>query len=197
MGTDKARLVLAANSPEGADSLQAAASSETVAVRTARLLRAVADPAIEVGGSATDLPRVPDSHRLAGPLAALADARGALQARHWQGPVLVVATDLPRLSAGMLTWLADHPAPGAVIPLDLGGRPQLLCARYPWSALEEAGRLVAAGATRMTDLLAHADPTLCDPAEWTVAAGGTDVLADVDTPEDFLALMTPGPVTGD
>jgi molybdopterin-guanine dinucleotide biosynthesis protein A len=183
MGRDKAGLVLAG-------------TTETVAVRTARLLCAVAEPVLEVGGSATDLPQVPDRRRLAGPLAALADAGVALAALPWCGPVLVVATDLPRLSAGMLAWLAGHPASGPVVPLDAGGRPQPLCARYPWTALEEAGRLVAAGATRMDDLLARTDPTLCPPAEWAVAAGGTKVLADVDTPDDLLALTGPGSVTG-
>jgi molybdopterin-guanine dinucleotide biosynthesis protein A len=181
MGQDKAGLVLGRAGRE-------TPGRETLGVRTARLLRAVAEPVIEVGGSATDLPRVADLRPFAGPLAALADAGGALRTLGWAGPVLVVATDLPLLSGGMLAWLAGHPSPAAVVPLDRDGRPQPLCARYPWAAVELAEDLVA--------LLEKTGPLLCPPADWAGPAGGTDVLADVDTPADLADLGCAGQSDG-
>jgi molybdopterin-guanine dinucleotide biosynthesis protein A len=193
MGRDKASLILGAAGPGMPEALTP--DPETLAARTARLLRAVADPVIEVGGSVTDLPRVADRRPRAGPLAALADAAGALRAESWSGPVLVVATDLPRLSVGLLAWLAGHPIAGALVPLDRTGRPQPLCARYPWAALELAEDLVAGGATRMGALLEVVNPLFCPPSEWAGPAGGSDVLVDVDTPAD-LADLIDGPPTG-
>jgi molybdopterin-guanine dinucleotide biosynthesis protein A len=186
MGRDKATLVVAAPGARTPDPEMP--GPETLAARTARLLCSVADPVVEVGGSATDLPRVVDRRPLAGPLAALADAAGALRALRWSGPVLVVATDLPRLSGGMLAWLAGHPTPHALVPLDHTGAPQPLCARYPWAILELAEELVAGGATRMGALLEATTPVFCPPSDWAGPAGGPDVLADVDTPADLVAL---------
>ena len=43
--------------------------------------------------------------------------------------MLVVATDLPRLTQGLVAWLARYPSLDSVVPVD-GGHPQPLCARY-------------------------------------------------------------------
>jgi molybdopterin-guanine dinucleotide biosynthesis protein A len=185
MGRDKASLVLDTVAP-------ATVGTETLGARTARLLRAGPPRPMVGGGAPTDLPRVADLHPLSGPLAALADAAGALRARGWSGPVLVVATDLPRLSGGMLAWLAGHPTPRALVPLDPDGRAQPLCARYPWAAMELAEDLVAGGATRMGVLMERAGPLLCPSSEWAGPAGGTDVLTDVDTPGDVTDLNCAG-----
>ena len=102
--------------------------------------------------------------------------------------VLVVATDLPWLSVGLLGLLAGHPAPGCVVPLDASGRPQLLCARYSPVALARAARLMRAGRRAVGALLDGEDVTWLAPPEWLPAAGSPAALADVDTPADLAQL---------
>ncbi len=153
---------------------------ERLGERTAARLRLVAGLVLEVGPGYTSLPRTAEDPPGAGPLAALAAGAEALSRRHRGGPVLVVATDLPRLTAGYLQMLADRAAPSddhCVVPRDTSGRPQPLCARYSPSALARAGELVAAGRRSMTALLEEV------PIDWLDDPEG--VLVDVDTPEDL------------
>ena len=103
--------------------------------------------------------------------------------------VLVVATDLPCLTAGLLRLLAGHPTAGCLVPLDAAGRPQLLCARYTPIALRRAVRLVGEGRRAVRDLLEGEDVTWLAPADWLPAAGSPDALADVDTPADLDRLL--------
>jgi molybdopterin-guanine dinucleotide biosynthesis protein A len=167
--------------------------STTLAARTAALVGAVADPAVEVGPGHSGLAAVADTIPRGGPLAAMATGAAWLAGHGWWGPALVVATDLPRLSAPLLAWLAAHPAGGTVVPVDRNGRAQPLCARYQPLALTTAGMLVAAGRRAMGDLLdATPSITYVEAAEWVRATGDPDALVDIDTPADLAAAgMTP------
>lgn len=182
MGVDKASLLLPAASGDSAISL---------AERTAGLLRQVCAVSIEVGPGHTTLPAVTEDDPGAGPLVALAAGGRALRAEGWDGPVLVVATDLPLLTVSFLRWLAGHPAAGSVVPV-AGGRAQPLCARYTSGDMTLAARLAAGGARTMNALIEAAHPVLADEAEWA-GAGGPGLLADVDTPEDVARLPAAGP----
>ena len=175
MGRDKA--ALAAPGP----------GAETLAERTAGLLRVVAGVALEVGPGYTSLDRVDESRPGRGPLAALAEGWGELGRRGWAGPVLVVATDLPHLTAQMLAWLAGYEPGHSVVPL-AGGRFQPLCARYEPDDLDVGTRLVESGRRAMGDLVAAIEPRLVPEELWIPAAGDPDCLLDVDTPEDLDAL---------
>jgi molybdopterin-guanine dinucleotide biosynthesis protein A len=175
MGRDKAALVV-----PGTDGTP----DESLAIRTARLLVAVAGPVLEVGPGRSGLPVVEESPPGRGPLWAVAAGWRALQDAGWRGAVVVVATDLPRLTPGLLAWLAAHPAGGSVVPV-VDGRPQPLCARYAPADLEVAARLVSTGHQAMRDLLNAIDAHLAGPETWAAAAGGPDALADVDTPADW------------
>jgi molybdopterin-guanine dinucleotide biosynthesis protein A len=156
----------------------------TLAERTARILGAVAAPVVEVGPARGRRWAVREDPPGSGPLAAVAAGWTALEARGWTGAVLVVATDLPLLSPGLLRWLAAHDAERAVVPV-AGGRVQPLCARYRASDLAAARDLVGAGRRAMSDLIGALDPVLIPEAEWSGPAGGTSVLEDVDTPADL------------
>ena len=165
-----------------------------LASRTAALLEAVAGPTIEVGGGPggayTGLSFVADSSPGAGPLCAIASGLAALERLGWRGPVLVVATDLPRLTAGMLAWLAGHPSDASVVPVD-AGRPQPLCARYCPADLHAVNALCDAGRVAMRDLLDASHALYVDaegPGGWATAAGDRSALRDVDTPEDLEAI---------
>lgn len=172
MGADKAALV-----PPGA--------AETQAQRTGRLLAAATSPALEVGPGRSGLPSLADEIPGAGPLAAIASGWRALRRLGWAGPVLVVATDLPRLSGSLLAWLADHPSPLSVVP-ESGGTLQPLCARYSARDLERAAGLVAGGCRAARELLRG--PLLAVPqAQWAPVAGDPRALEDADTADEWLA----------
>jgi molybdenum cofactor guanylyltransferase len=180
MGSDKARLL----GPDG----------QTLAERTATLLGAVAGPAVEVGSGASGLPTVPDDHPGQGPLAAVATGVRALSERGWAGGALVVATDMPRLDAGLVTWLADHSFPGSVVPV-VDGERQWLCARYDGPTLAGAGPLVAAGHRRMADLVEGRSYHAAGPDEWALVSSPL-APRDADTPEELADLMADRAETG-
>jgi molybdenum cofactor guanylyltransferase len=152
----------------------------------ARLLRATT-LAVEVGPGRTDLSRVVEDPPGIGPLAAVAAGQLGLESFGWSGPVLVVATDLPRLTTRLLVWLADHPSHRSVVPVDKGV-PQPLCARYAPTDMAMATSLVAGGARAMRDLLASIDAVYVGPELWAPAAGDPDALLDMDTPADLAIL---------
>jgi molybdopterin-guanine dinucleotide biosynthesis protein A len=129
----------------------------------ADVLRQVADPVHEVGPGFTSLPAVADPGE--GPLRALACAPG-------HGDALVLACDLPRITAELLQWLADQP--GTAVPV-VDGRVQPLCARYSAATLALARRVEGRA---MHDLLEAADDvTYLDTSAWDPA-----LFADVDVP---------------
>jgi molybdenum cofactor guanylyltransferase len=181
----------------GRDKAAVMVDGVTLARRTAALLVEVADPVIEVGPGYSGLAGVPhviETPAGAGPLAAVAAGWTDLAA---QGPgsvarALVVATDLPCLTRGLLELLAWHPGEGCVVPVDRSGAPQLLCARYTAATLAGAGSLVASGERAFRALLEGEAVTWLPPEVWEPAAGRADALADLDTPDDLARLATGG-----
>jgi len=199
MGRDKARLVRHPDDP----------ARTTLAQWLAAALAAVADPVLEVGRGCSGLAAVPDDNPGDGPLAALATGVRALgllvptsdRATSAPSAVLVLACDLPLVDAGLLAWLAAHPATGSIVPLTADPpRAQPLCARWTVTALAGVPALVAAGERSMRPLVAGPDVTLLSPDAWSGAAGaaGPDALDDADTPVDLArvrshpALRPPG-----
>jgi molybdopterin-guanine dinucleotide biosynthesis protein A len=160
-----------------------------LARRTAALLVEVAEPVIEVGPGYTGLAQVREVPAGAGPLAAMAAGWTALAAGGRPRAVLVVATDLPQLTGGLLALLASHPGVGCVVPVDRSGRPQTLCARYPAAALARSVRLVAAGRRAVRTLLDGEEVSWLPPDVWEPAAGRALALADLDTPDDLARLV--------
>jgi len=156
MGTDKATLVI-----EG----------ETLAARAARLLAEVCAPVVEVGSGVTNLPSVREEPPGSGPLAALLAGVDKLDVG---GPVLVLACDLPLVTAAALHRLARWPGVASVVPL-VDGRPQYVCARWSEAALGAARAEFASGGSAM-QVLASIDAEFVE--------GGADFV-DVDTPADL------------
>ena len=162
----------------------------TLAARTASILAAACDPAVEVGPGHTVLRAVQESRPGSGPLTAVVAGWEALGRGGWDGPVIVLATDLPNLTAAMVTWLARRPGSRSVVPV-ASGRVQPLCARYSPADLDVAKQLVQHGRRAMTALLEATDPELVAESEWADLVGGSDVLADVDTPDDLGRMNRP------
>ena len=170
--------------------LPATDGGESLAGRTARLLAAATSPTLEVGPGWSDLPAVVEVERGGGPLVAIAAGRRELSVRGWDGPAVVVATDLPRLTLDLLSWLVEHPARTSVVPVALGV-PQPLCARYSARDLDRAVVLAALGRRSLRDLFDGTDALLVGPEQWQPAAGHPDALVDVDTPADLDRLRLP------
>lgn len=148
-----------------------------------RALVAAASPVLCVGPDpGLGLDTVEDDHR--GPLAALAAGMRRLAEVGFDGPVLLVACDMPFLTADLLTLVArELGSAQASVPLS-GDRLQPLAACYAASVLPVADRLVAAGRLSMRSLLEEIDVHQVDRERWRRLAG-PEALTDVDTPADL------------
>jgi molybdopterin-guanine dinucleotide biosynthesis protein A len=169
MGSDKAALEVA---------------GEAAARRTARLLASLFEEVLLVGGEPPDgTPGrpVPDP---AGPRCALRGLVGALEATRALR-VLVVATDLPGLTADLLLALVALPEADVVVPCSPEGL-EPLCALYRReSVLPLARARLGAGELALHGLLGELAATTL--AGRTLAAFDPDgtALANANTPEDW------------
>ena len=173
MGTDKARLVL---------------DGRTFIERIAGALRAIT-PDISVVSARPEslglnLPVVPDIYRECGALGGL---HGALQAcrKPWAA---VVSCDLPFVTGELFARLDDLSSEDAdaVVPHQLDGRPQPLCALYSRAAcLELAGRLLREGERRPRALLRQVRTRRVAPAELADLPDAELFFLNVNTPEDY------------
>jgi molybdopterin-guanine dinucleotide biosynthesis protein A len=173
-----------ASSRLGRDKATLVVGGERLCDRAARLLVEVADPVLEVGPGHSGLPTVDEGPERRGPLAAVAAGASALPAGT---AALVLAVDMPLVTAALLAALADHPSPLSVVPLDATGRLQPLCARYSPTALAAAAALVEAGSRAMGALL-DVDAYITLAADVWAPLAGPAPFADVDTPADLAQL---------
>ncbi len=159
--------------------------------RAAAALRAVADPVLEVGPGWSALPAVREDPPGSGPLAAVATGAAALRAGGYDGPVIVLAVDMPFVTVELLRMLAVRAGPATAVPR-AGGHPQVLCARYGPDALAGVDRLLAAGGVSLRKLVEAMDIRgevgWIEPQEWSAVAAPA-ALADVDTPDDLRRLL--------
>jgi molybdopterin-guanine dinucleotide biosynthesis protein A len=169
MGTDKATVEI---------------GGERLADRGVRILGKVCAPVIEVGPGHTGLEAVREDPSGGGPLAAIAAGGRALQGRGHDGPAMVLAVDLPLVTAEALAFLRDFPGPGTVVPF-VAGEPQPLCARYSALALDRAPEAVAAGQDSVRAFLGTLPGVQwVGPRIWGSVADER-TFADVDTPADL------------
>lgn len=180
MGADKARLVVD-DAPW------------SLGQRSGSILLEACPLAVEVGPGVSGLARVADETPGAGPLAAMVTGHRWLVERGHEGPVLVLAVDLPFITAAALTIIVDHPTRASVVPV-VDGRAQVLCARWSPDALDEASRLLATGVRSMRALLERVSWTALRESAFA-PVGGAMVLADVDTPADLSRLGLHAEVT--
>ncbi len=181
MGFDKALL-----SVEGAPN----------AVRLAGVLEAVTAPVVEVGPGVSGLPSVLEAPAGAGPLVAIWAGGRQLRSLGHEGPVLVLACDLPFMNPAVLVQLGAWPGEGSVVPL-VAGRAQPLCARWSAEDMAAVEALVLAGERSMKALLARPGVSFPGESEWA-APGAWRAFADVDSPADLEALgLSPKCLTRD
>src|SRR5438270_6789448 len=175
----------------GSDKALLEVDGQRLVDRAVAALTAVADPVVEVGPGWSPLPAVREDPPGSGPLAAVSTGAAALRRRGHDGPVLVLAVDMPRVGVELLRLLAGRAGPATAVPR-ADGHPQPLCARYGPDALAAVDRLLAAGGRSLRALLeamdARGEVGWIEPEEWERVADPA-ALADVDTPEDLRRLL--------
>ncbi len=155
--------------------------------RTVTVLRPLVDGLVLAGGGALppalqESPRLLDLPGVSGPLS------GIVAAMRWQPLVswLVVACDMPQLSAEAVQWLLALRRPGCwgLVPRGEGdGRHEPLCAWYDFRAAQLFEELIHGGVWRLAAAASHrriAHPTI--PAAHALA------WANVNTPEELARL---------
>lgn len=121
-----------------------------------------------------------------GPLAALVAGMQELAGRGEEGLVLLVACDLPFVTAPLLRLLAGEVGTAdAAVPVH-DGRPQPLAACYGPGSLPAARRCVEDGRLSMRDLLDTIEVRWVPEGDWRRVAP-PHALVDVDTPEELQA----------
>jgi molybdenum cofactor guanylyltransferase len=153
-----------------------------VVARTGRLLSRVADARVEVGPGLTGLACAREDPPGEGPLAAVGAGWAALDGGGLAG-ALVVAGDLPFVSAPLLELLLEAGSAGSVVPV-VDGRDQPLCAYWCRRDLDEVRGLLSRGERSLRFLAHRVDVTYLDEAAWGRVASARD-FADVDTPGDL------------
>lgn len=154
--------------------------------RSANLLRAFSDLAVEVGEGISGLVAVREEPRSEGPLAAIIAGHREL-IRMGLDPIascLVLACDLPLLDAWVLERIANWPGARSVLPV-IANHAQPLCARWAAHDLEQA-RVVFAQHER--SLRSLPDRKLAVLVDETIWGSHSIAFSDVDCPDDLCRL---------
>ena len=183
-GISAALLVGAHSERMACDAIRAGTDRIASATRIARLLATLFEEVLWVGGNPpADAPgrRVPD---VGGPPCPLRDLAGALEAAGGER-VLVVAGDLPLVTADLLLALFAWPEADAVVPRTVDGA-HPLCAIYRRGAVLPVARSrLDAGDLKLDELLDVLDTRYLDHADLVRIDPGGDALTRVDTPEEL------------
>jgi molybdopterin-guanine dinucleotide biosynthesis protein A len=167
----------------GRDKAHVEIAGVAAATRIALLLDGLFDDVLLVGGDPPgDAPgrRCPDGD---GPACALRGLTTALAAASCER-VLVVATDLPLVSADLLLALVAWPEADAVLPRDGDGL-QPLCALYRREAVLPLARArLAAGDLALRGLIDAVEASALGPEDLARVDPAGTALANVNTPED-------------
>jgi molybdopterin-guanine dinucleotide biosynthesis protein A len=164
--------------------LLAPGSGESLIARLARVGRdAGLEPILvgsaELGELGASLPRISDREPRVGPLSGLA----SLLERAGSRRCIVVACDMPRVSAALLARL-QHESPDAAVlaPRDVAtGKWEPLCARYdPTVVAPVLASAIKAGARSFQELFRE-----LSVVELALSESERDDLQDWDTPEDI------------
>ena len=171
----------------GRDKAQLPVDGVPAATRAARLLEAICSEVLLVGG---EPPPDAPGRRIAdppGPRCALRGLVGALEAARGER-VLVIATDLPRLTPDLVLALFAWPDADVVAPRR-AGRAEPLCALYRREpALARAREHLAAGRLALHGLLEALEVAWIEADDLALADPEGDALSNANTPEEWQQL---------
>jgi len=169
----------------GADKALQTVGGVPMGVMAGLALRQAARPVVAVGfDPGLGLETLADDRR--GPLAAMLAGMKHLAGAGLNGPVLLVACDLPFVTADLLTLIAGQLGDAeAAVPVS-EGRLQPLAACYAPAVTATADDLVGGGELSMRALLERIDVKRVEAEVWRRVAGPR-ALADVDTPAELRA----------
>ncbi len=173
-----------ASSRMGRDKAMLERDGEALVVHQARLLAALFEEVLLVGG---DPPETAPGRRVADEPGERSALRGIVSAlQHATAPwVLVTATDLPALSADLLLGLVASQTPDidAIVPRT--DRPEPLCALYRVASVLPAARTrLEGGEFMLRGLLDTLRVTWLEAADLDLVHG-VEALLNVNTPEDW------------
>jgi molybdopterin-guanine dinucleotide biosynthesis protein A len=169
-------------------------SGDSLLVNAARLVNQVADPVVVAAAPNQNLPAFPENVRIVhdskpaqGPLAAFVDAGAHIPPdRDW---TYLVSCDLPFLTIPFLNLLAARAREAdAVVPF-VDDKWHPLAALYRRPTIATAGRVFAAGARRMLDLLDALNVSRITADDLLQIDPFLRVLRNVNTPEDYAAAL--------
>lgn len=179
-----ALLLGGASTRMGSDKAHLAVAGEAAATRLAKLLAALFEDVLLVGGDppvAAPGRRVPD---LAGPRCALRGIASALAAAR-EERVLVLATDLMAMTPDVLLGLTAYPEADAVVPR-AGGFAQPLCALYRRTpALAAARECLGREKLALMALLDRLGVRWLEGEDLAALDPDGSALANVNTPDDY------------
>lgn len=169
-----------ASSRMGRDKATIQIGGATLAERAASVLRAAAAPVVAVGPEAGSGLAHVDDPRI-GPLVAIDKGLKALLVQRCVGPVIVLACDMPLITADLLLDIASRRrGADAVVPI-AGGRLQPLCAAYGPNGRAAISKAVATGKRSMREALAMMKIEI-------VPVDDEGAFVDLDTPHDLEAV---------
>lgn len=181
-------LVGGASSRMGSDKSQLVFNGRTSIERIATELLTVALPVAMVGGRRhyrhLSFRNVPDIHPGWGALGGIQAALRACE-RDW---ALIVACDLPFVTGQLFKRLATFrtEAADAVVPVQVDGRPQPLCALYRReTCLPETEQLIESDQHTPRSLLAAVRTRWIEPGEMEDLPGAKNFFFNVNTQTDF------------
>jgi molybdopterin-guanine dinucleotide biosynthesis protein A len=168
----------------GFDKTLIEAGGETLAMRLGRRLAAVVEIAVEVGPAKSGLEPVSEGDPRQGPLVALLAGVRRLREKGHHGHVIALASDMPGVGEGLLSYMAGHPSKRSVMPI-YQGVAQVLCARYSAGDLDRLEVACGSGERSLRAALSVLDaPVMLAEADW-VRVAGPFALFDVDTRHDL------------
>jgi molybdopterin-guanine dinucleotide biosynthesis protein A len=132
---------------------------------------------VQSGGIVTTRDRIPGAGALGGLYTALVEAPTE--------QILVIACDMPFLTAPFLTYLVDRGrGVDVAVPCDARGR-HPLCASYTRGAADGIHRRIAAGQLRVGDALLDLAVRELGPDELAPFDRDGRLLCNVNTPDDY------------
>lgn len=153
----------------------------TMVERTSSVLGAVCDHVLEIGPGYSAFTSIVEDPPGEGPLSAVVAGWRFLER---PSRVLVLAVDMPFVTADLLRSLRDVEDDRTLVPTD-GHRLQPLCARWSGDGLAVAEELFLSGTRSMMAAVQAIPHKVIDLAALGVHDKTSMLLADVDTPADL------------